>query len=78
MYGIPGGEEADGHDGEEDDDDVPGMHADRIGVDDEGPFRRPQRDEAILLLQPAEQETDKDADDGTEHGDEPAFEEKDV
>jgi len=41
VDGIPGGEEADGHHGEEDDDDVPGMDADGIGVDHKGTLGLP-------------------------------------
>lgn len=50
VHGIPGSKEADDHDGEEDGDKVPGMYADRIGVDHERAFRLSQSDEAILLL----------------------------
>ena len=38
MNGIPDGEEADGKDGEEDDDNIEGMNADGIGVDHKRPF----------------------------------------
>ena len=71
VHRIPCCEETDGHHGEEDDDDVPWMDADGIGVDDEGALRLSQGDDAVRLLQPAEQQTNEDADDGADDGDEP-------
>ena len=53
--GIPDGEPAYEDDGEEDDDDVVGMDADRIGVHDKGTAAGAELHEAEGLLKPAEQ-----------------------
>ena len=50
VHGIPDGEEADGEDGKEDDDDVPRVYADRIGIDNEGSCGRTECHEAECLL----------------------------
>ena len=54
------------------------MDADGIGVDDEGTLAAAKGDEAELLLQPAEEQSDKDANDGTNERDETALEKEDV
>ena len=54
AYGIPHGEEPYGQDGEKHEDDVPGMHRDGIGVDDERPLAVAERYDAKLLLNPAQ------------------------
>ena len=51
--GIPGNEEGDYNNGCEDNDYVPGIDYDGIGVDDEGSCLVAELEEAVLLLQGA-------------------------
>ncbi len=78
AHGVPYGEGADYDYGEEDDEHVEGMDTDGIGVDDEVATRRGEADETEGLLQPAQQETEHDADDGAKEGDETALVEEDA
>ena len=55
MYGIPNTDETDSNDGDKDNDNIPWMHADRIGIDHEGPLAATQGYDAELLLQPAKE-----------------------
>ena len=55
--GIPDGKPADDDDGEEDDNDVPGMDADRVGIDNETATAVTQPYNAEGLLQPAEEQS---------------------
>ena len=52
--GIPYWQEANGQNGEEDDDNVQGMNADGVGIDDKRALAAAQRDDAVGLLNPAE------------------------
>ena len=55
--GVPDGKEADNEDGGEDEQDVFGMYADGIGVDDEVARGGAETYQSVLLLDPAEQQT---------------------
>ena len=74
--GVPHGEPADCDDGEEHDEDVAVVDADGVGVDDEHAALCAHADESKRLLQPAEQQSQGDACDGTEGGYHTAFEEE--
>jgi hypothetical protein len=65
-------------DGEEDDDDIPGMHAHRIGIHDKRTLRFPQTHDTVFLLQPAEQQSDGNACHSTQHTDHAAFKQEDT
>ena len=54
--GIPDGQEAYDEDGDEDKDDILGVDADRVGIDDEGTAAGAEGYETEALLEPAEQE----------------------
>ena len=77
VDGVPGREEADGEDGDEDEHHVPGMDAHGVGVDDERALGLSQGDDAELLLQPAEEQSHDDAHDGSDGRDEPPLEQED-
>ena len=65
MDGIPHREEAYGHDGEKDNDDIPGVDADGIGVDDKRALAAAQRDDTVGLLYPAQKKAHSDAENGS-------------
>ena len=53
SYRIPDGKESYDKYGNKYESDIPRMHADRIGIDDEGTLRVSKSYDAILLLYPA-------------------------
>ena len=63
---IPDSEEADDEYRDEDQHDVFGVDTNGIGVDDEVSRGGAETHDTILLLKPAEQQADEDADDGTD------------
>ena len=78
AYGIPYREPADEDDGEEDDDDVLRVDADRVGIDDEIAGLVAELDKSVGLLQPAEQQSECNADECSSGGDHTSFEEEDT
>ena len=60
MDGIPDGKEAYSENRQEDDDDIEGMDADGIGVDYKRTLAATQRDDAVGLLNPTEQQAKGD------------------
>lgn len=69
---------ADQQDGDENQHHIPRADADGVGVYDEAAGGVAQRDEAVGLLQVAEDEAEDDAGQGPEAGDEAAFKEEDA
>ena len=78
MYGIPDAEEADDHHRNKDEDDIPGVDADGIGIDDERAFRLAESDNAVGLLYPAEQQAKHDACYGSDDTDHTTFKKEDT
>ena len=76
--GVPHGEEADDEDGDEDEDDIPGMDTHGVGVDDESALGATHGDDAKTLLEPAEEEPHGDADDGPDDDDKTTLEKEDA
>lgn len=62
AYRIPHSYPTDSKHGEKDDDDIPEMDAHRIGIDDERTAAATQTDKAKGLLEPAEEQSEQDAD----------------
>ena len=75
---IPDSEEADDEHRDEDQHDVFGMDTNGIGVDDEVACGGTETHQSVLLLEPTEQQTEKDTDDGADGRDESALEEEDA
>ena len=63
---IPDGEEADDEHRDEDQQDVLRVDTDGISIDDEIARSGAEAHDTVLLLKPAEQQADEDADDGTD------------
>ena len=54
------------------------MHADRIGIDDVAAFAVAKTDKSELLLEPAKEESERDADEGTDETYHATFHHKDA
>ena len=76
--GKPDGEESYEEDGEEGEEDVGGLDADGVGIDDEAALAGTEFDEAEANLSPAQCQATYDAQQGSNAGDEPPFEEEDL
>jgi hypothetical protein len=75
-YGIPDGQETYDEDSNENQNDIPRMYADRIGIDDKRTFRIPKSYDTILLLYPTKKQSDNDADNSTKGRDNTSLKEE--
>ena len=71
---IPNGQESHNQHRHKYQDDVPGVDAYRIGVNDKRPFCATQADNAVQLLNPTKQQADNDAYYSTDSTDDAPFE----
>ena len=78
AHWVPHREEAHDEHGGEDEDDVGRMHADRVGVEQVAAFAAAEAYDAVLLLNEAEGETHRYADDGADEAYHAAFDHEDV